>query len=157
VRVDLVSGETNVVEYVVVHDCGTLINPTVVSGQIQGGVAQGIAGALYEQLHYSESGQPQSASFMEYLIPTATEIPAVTMDHFETPAPTIPLGVKGAGESGTIGCPAAVANAVADALSEFNVDVTSLPVTPTKVREWVREQIPEPWDLVIDAGQSGRG
>jgi carbon-monoxide dehydrogenase large subunit len=149
VTVNVATGVTEVVEYVVVHDCGTLINPAGVSGQIQGGVAQGIAGALYEELHYSESGQPESASFMQYLIPTAIEIPAVTMDHFETPAPGIPLGVKGAGESGTIGCPAAVANAIADALSEFGADVTALPVTPSTVRDIVRERIPEPWDLEI--------
>lgn len=155
VRVDIASGVTEVEEYVVVHDCGTLINPTLVAGQIQGGVAQGIAGALYEHLHYSESGQPQSASFMEYLIPTAIEIPDVTMDHFESPAPGIPLGVKGAGESGTIGCPAAVANAIADALSDFNVDVTALPVTPTKVREWVRGHVPEPWDAEIGRSREG--
>ena len=151
VKVDVASGVIDVIEYVVVHDCGTLINPTIVSGQIQGGVAQGIAGALYEQLHYSDSGEPQSASFMDYLMPTAIEIPAVTMDHFETPAPGIPLGVKGAGESGTIGCPAAVANAISDALAEFGADVRSLPVTPARVRELVRDRIPEPWELELAA------
>ncbi len=151
VKVDVASGVIDVVEYVVVHDCGTLINPTIVSGQIQGGVAQGIAGALYEELHYSDSGTPESASFMDYLIPTAIEIPSVTMDHFETPAPGIPLGVKGAGESGTIGCPAAVGNAISDALAEFGADVTSLPVTPSRVREIVRERIPEPWELELAA------
>ena len=155
VKVNLATGVPEIAEYVVVHDCGTLINPTSVAGQIQGGVAQGIAGALYEQLHYSESGQPESASFMQYLIPTAIEIPDVTIDHFETPAPGIPLGVKGAGESGTIGCAAAVASAIDDALSEFGAAVTSLPVTPSMIREIVREQVPEPWDLEIALPRAG--
>lgn len=151
VEVDLVTGVVNVVDYVVVHDCGTLINPTIVAGQIQGGVAQGIAGALYEHLCYSDTAQPQSASFMDYLIPTAIEIPQVTIDHFETPAPGIPLGAKGAGESGTIGSPAAVANAVADALAEFDVDVTSTPITPTMVRDWVRNGVFDPWEMEVVA------
>lgn len=147
VEVDLVTGVVSVVDYVVVHDCGTLINPTIVAGQIQGGVAQGIAGALYEHLCYSDTAQPQSASFMDYLIPTAIEIPTVTVDHFESPAPGIPLGAKGAGESGTIGAPAAVANAVANALAEFDVDITSTPITPVMVRDWVRDGVFDPWEM----------
>ncbi|MEX0664281.1 MAG: xanthine dehydrogenase family protein molybdopterin-binding subunit [Acidimicrobiia bacterium] len=152
VEVDLVTGVISVVDYVVVHDCGTLINPTIVTGQIQGGVAQGIAGALYEHLCYSDTAQPQSASFMDYLIPTAIEIPTVTVDHFESPAPGIPLGAKGAGESGTIGAPAAVANAVANALSEFDVNITSTPITPAMVRDWVRDGVFDPWDMEVAPG-----
>ncbi len=151
VEVDVLTGVIRVVDYVVVHDCGTVINPTIVTGQIQGGVAQGIAGALYEHLCYSDEAQPQSASFMDYLIPTAIEIPEVTVDHFETPAPGIPLGAKGAGESGTIGTPAAVANAVANALAEFDVDVISMPITPEMVRDWVRDRLGPPWEMDTEA------
>jgi carbon-monoxide dehydrogenase large subunit len=156
VKVDVVTGVIEVVEYVVVHDCGTVINPTIVAGQIQGGVAQGIAGALYEQVHYSDGAQPQSASFMDYLIPTAIEIPAVTMDHFVSPAPGIPLGVKGAGEAGTIGAAAAITNAITDALREFEVDVTSTPVTPTIVRNWLRSAIPDPWESETESSRLRR-
>ena len=156
VTVDIATGITEVVDYVVVHDCGTLINPTIVAGQIQGGVAQGIAGALYEHVQYSDQAQPQSASFMDYLIPTAIEIPAVTIDHFESPAPGIPLGAKGAGESGAIGCPAAIASAVGDALREFDVDVTSTPVTPTAVRDWLRAALPDAWEMATESSQLRR-
>ena len=122
-----------------VHDCGPIINPPIVEGQIVGGVAHGIGGALYEDLAYGENGQPLSASFMDYLIPTATEIPVITLEHFESPSPKMPLGVKGVGEGGTIGVLGAVGNAVAAALSEFGVDVTTTPLSPAVVRRLVRE------------------
>ena len=128
VVVDLPTGIVKVVDYVVVHDCGTVINPTIVEGQIEGGVAQGIGGALYEHVVYNEGGQPQSANFSDYLLPSAVEIPPITTDHIETPAPDMPLGVKGTGESGTIGGCGSITNAVADALSEFGWNVTATPI-----------------------------
>jgi carbon-monoxide dehydrogenase large subunit len=107
--------------YVVVHDSGRVLNPLVVEGQIQGGVAQGVAGALYERIAYDEQGQPANASFMDFHMPYATEVPAAEQYHLETLSPRNELGVKGVGESGTIPAPAAIANALSDAL-ETSVD-----------------------------------
>jgi carbon-monoxide dehydrogenase large subunit len=133
VKVDICTGAVDVLDYVVVHDCGTVINPLIVEGQTTGGVAQGIAGALYEHLVYDDIGQPLSASFMDYTVPSSLEIPPITIEHLETPSATTPLGVKGVGESGTIGPAAAIANAVANALLDFDVDIVETPITPTAV------------------------
>jgi carbon-monoxide dehydrogenase large subunit len=133
VKVDITTGTVEVLDYIVVHDCGTVINPLIVEGQTTGGVAQGIAGALYEHLVYDENGQPLSASFMDYTVPSSLEIPPITIEHLETPSATTALGVKGVGESGTIGPAAAIANAVADALAEFDVDIVETPITATSV------------------------
>ncbi len=153
VVVDLPTGIVKVVDYVVVHDCGTVINPTIVEGQIEGGVAQGIGGALYEHVVYNEGGQPQSANFSDYLLPSAVEIPPITTDHIETPAPDMPLGVKGTGESGTIGGCGSIANAVADALSEFGWNVTATPITPGDVRGAIDAAGgPAPWDHAEHGG-----
>ena len=133
VKVDITTGTVEVLDYLVVHDCGTVINPLIVEGQTTGGVAQGIAGALYEHLVYDENGQPLSASFMDYTVPSSLEIPRITIEHLETPSATTALGVKGVGESGTIGPAAAIANAVADALAEFDVDIVETPITATSV------------------------
>lgn len=114
-----VDPETMMVEikkYVVVHDCGTVINPMILEGQIQGGVAQGIGNAFYEQLHFDENGQLLNASFMDYLVPTADTVPTIDSDHVETPSPLNPLGVKGAGEAGAIPVGALFAQAIEDAL-----------------------------------------
>ena len=148
VVVDLLTGLVNAEEYVVVHDCGRILNPTVVDGQIVGGVAQGVAGALYEEFAYDENGQPLTANLMNYLIPTASEIPSVTIDHFESPAPTLTLGAKGMGESGAIGSCAAIANAVCDALAEYSVSVTEMPITPTVIRQKLADHVPNSWELV---------
>ena len=133
VKVDISTGAVEVLDYVVVHDCGTVINPLIVEGQTTGGVAQGVAGALYEHIVYDDIGQPLSVSFMDYTVPSSLEIPPITIEHLETPSATTPLGVKGVGESGTIGPAAAIANAVADALVEFDVDIVETPITPTTV------------------------
>lgn len=130
VEVDLETGQVKFLDYVVVHDCGTILNPLIVEGQIHGGVAQGIATALYEELHYDGAGQLQNASFMDYLLPTAAELPRLRLDHLVTPSPVIPGGMKGVGEAGIIGSPAAVVNAVEDALRPFGVKFTQTPVTP---------------------------
>lgn len=115
VEVDPDTGAVAILDYAVVHDCGTLVNPMVVEGQIHGGVAQGIGGALYEQLAYDDQGQLLTASFMDFLMPYATEVPDVRIDHLETPSPLNPLGLKGAGEAGVIPVAAAVAAALEDA------------------------------------------
>jgi carbon-monoxide dehydrogenase large subunit len=125
--------------YVVVHDCGTLLNPTVVEGQIHGGVAQGLGGAYYEKLVFDEQGQLLTTSYMDYLLPTASEIPPIEVLHLETPSPLNPLGVKGAGEAGVIAVGAAFAAAVEDALHPFGVRVTEMPLSPDHLFRLIRE------------------
>ena len=138
VKVDLETGGVEVLDYMAVHDCGPMVNPPIVEGQVHGGVAQEIGGTLYEHMAYTDDGQPLAASFMDYLVPTAAEIPSVVVDHFESPSPAMPLGLKGAGEGGTIGPPAAVTNAVANALREFGAEIDSLPLTPPVVLGLIR-------------------
>jgi CO/xanthine dehydrogenase Mo-binding subunit len=130
VEVDPETGEVRVLRYVVHHDCGRIINPMVVEGQIHGGVAQGIGGALYERIAYSEDGQLLNASFMDFLMVTAAEMPHIDEVHTETPSPNNPLGIKGVGEAGTIPVSAAIANALEDALG---VPVDRMPLTPEDV------------------------
>ena len=126
--------------YIVVEDCGTIINPTVVDGQIQGGVAQGIGSALYEHALYDENGQFLTGTLMDYLIPTAIDVPQVEIGHIESPSPHTPHGIKGAGEGGAIAPPAAIANAVADALAPFEVRVNAIPLTPERVLGWIEQR-----------------
>jgi len=135
VRVDPRTLRLEILRYVVVHDCGRVINPTVLEGQIQGGVAQGIGGAFYERLAYDAEAQLRNASFMEFLMPYATEIPDVVIDHQETPSPLNPLGVKGAGEAGVIPVGAVIASAVEEALG---VSITEMPLSPLRLFELTR-------------------
>lgn len=130
VEVDMDTFEVRYRKYVLVHDCGNMINPLVVEGQVMGGVAQGIGGALYEKLQYDESGQLRNASFMDFLIPYATEVPRLEMHHLETPSPLNPLGVKGVGEAGAIPVPALTASAVSDALAPLGIEITEAPILP---------------------------
>ena len=127
VETDPDTAEIAVLRYAVVHDCGRLVNPMVVEGQIHGGVAQGVGGALYERMVYDESGQLLNASFMDFLMPYATEIPRIETDHLETPSPLNPLGIKGAGEAGVIPVSAVIASAVEDA---EGVRVDAMPISP---------------------------
>ncbi len=124
----------------VVHDCGKVINPMVVEGQIHGGIAQGIGGAFYERLHYDQNGQLLNPSFMDFLIPTAMEIPRIEVSHIETPSPLNPLGVKGVGEAGAIPLPALVAAAVEDALRPFQVHVTHMPLSPDELLRLIHRE-----------------
>ncbi len=119
--------------YVVAEDCGRLINPLVVDGQVHGGVAQGIGVALLEELVYDEQGQLLTGTLADYLVPTAVEVPAIEVSHLESVAPNNPGGFRGMGEGGTIGSPAAVANAIADALSHLNIEICELPVSPERL------------------------
>ncbi len=128
--------ETMLVEiqkYVVVHDCGKVINPLILEGQIQGGVAQGIGNAFYEQLFFSENGTLLNASFMDYLLPTATDVPTILSDHLETPSPLNPLGVKGAGEAGAIPVGPLFAQAVEDALNIPGLEIREIPLSPNRL------------------------
>ncbi len=128
VELDPGTGGVEILRYVCVEDCGVAINPQVVEGQCRGGIAQGIAGALFEQVTYDENGQPLAPSFMEYKVPTAAEIPDVRIEHLETPCAFTESGAKGAGEGGTIGAPAAVLNAVNDALRHTGTELDDTPI-----------------------------
>ncbi|MFK0290191.1 xanthine dehydrogenase family protein molybdopterin-binding subunit [Streptomyces sp. NPDC090442] len=133
VELDPDTGRVEILRYVCVEDCGVAINPQVVDGQCRGGIAQGIAGALFERVTYDAQGEPSATSFMDYKVPTAHEIPDVTIHHLETPCAFTETGAKGAGEGGTIGAPAAVLNAVNDALRPTGVELDNTPITPETV------------------------
>jgi carbon-monoxide dehydrogenase large subunit len=133
VELDPGTGQVRFLRYACVEDCGVVIHPQVVDGQCRGGIAQGIAGALYEQVTYAENGEPSAASFIDYLVPTAAEIPDITVTHLETPCALTENGAKGAGEGGTIGAPAAVLNAVNDALRHTGVELDDTPIHPQTV------------------------
>ncbi len=125
--------------YIVVHDCGRLINPLIVEGQIQGGVAHGIGNAFYEQLVYDGQGQLLNASFMDYLLPTASDVPRVEMAHLETPSPFNSLGLKGVGEAGCIPTGALFAQAVEDALADYGIEICEIPLSPNRLYELIHE------------------
>jgi len=131
-EVDITTGAVTLLRYIVSEDCGPMINPNVVEGQIAGGTVQGIGGVLLEHLAYDEDGNPLSTTFMDYLLPTASDVPTIEYGHIETMAAG-PGGYKGVGEGGAIGAPAAVVNAVADALVPFGVEITRLPLTPAAI------------------------
>jgi aerobic carbon-monoxide dehydrogenase large subunit len=133
VDVDTGTGAVKLLRYLVAHDCGTIINPVIVEGQIHGGVAQGVGGGLLEEMVYDEQAQLLTGTFMDYLVPTAMELPAIETVHLEYPSPRNPLGLKGIGEGGAISPPAAIANAVEDALAPFGVRVTRTPLGPSVV------------------------
>jgi carbon-monoxide dehydrogenase large subunit len=132
-EVDPRSGRIDVLDYVVVHDCGTMINPAIVDGQIRGGVVQGLAGTLFEHMVYDEDAHLVTGSLLDYQVPTATETPRIRIFHLESPDPTVPGGFKGMAEGGTIGAPAALANAVADALAPLGVRITDTQLTAVRV------------------------
>jgi carbon-monoxide dehydrogenase large subunit len=137
VEVDPETMQVEIKKYVVVHDCGRVINPMILEGQIQGGVAQGIGNAFYEQLVFNEEGQLLNASFMDYLLPTADTVPPIITDHVETPSPLNPLGVKGAGEAGAIPVGPLFAQAVEDALQPYGVEILEIPLSPGRLYELV--------------------
>ena len=137
IEVEIDTGIIKLLDYVVSHDAGKLINPLLVDGQIHGGVAQGIGAALYEEIAYDQNGQLLSGSFVNYLLPGAMEVPKIKTVHLESPSPLNPLGVKGLGEGGAIAPPAAIANALADALLPFRVRVNEIPLSPNRVMELV--------------------
>jgi len=132
VEVDAETGAVKLLRYVVAEDCGVMINPTIVEGQISGGVVQGIGSALFEELVYDEDGQPLVSSLVDYLVPTATDVPVLEIHHLETPTERTTTGAKGMGEGGAIGAPAAILNAVNDALSGHG-QITRAPIRPADV------------------------
>jgi carbon-monoxide dehydrogenase large subunit len=141
VDIDRGTGEVKVRRFVAVDDCGNIINPMIVDGQIHGGLAQGVGPALYEEIGYDEDGNVYGGSFLDYYVPTALECPKWETDKTITPSPHHPLGAKGVGESATVGAPPAIANAVVDALSHLGVTHVDIPITPEKV-----------WQLLKKAG-----
>jgi carbon-monoxide dehydrogenase large subunit len=140
IEVDVLTGTIKLLDYVVAHDAGKLINPLLVDGQIHGGVAQGIGAAIYEEIKYDPNGQILSGSFINYLLPGSMEVPPIKTVHLESPSPLNPLGVKGLGEGGAIAPPAAIANALADALRPFAPQVNEIPLTPDRVLELLAHQ-----------------
>jgi CO/xanthine dehydrogenase Mo-binding subunit len=136
VETDPDTADIRILRYCVVHDCGPIINPMILEGQVHGGVAQGVGGALYERMVYDESGQLLNASYMDFLIPYASEVPRIEIDHLETPSPLNPLGVKGAGEAGVIPSSAAIAAAIEDA---EGIPITRMPISPSELFELRRQ------------------
>ncbi|HIP09507.1 MAG TPA: xanthine dehydrogenase family protein molybdopterin-binding subunit [Rhodospirillales bacterium] len=137
VEVDILTGNVKLLKYSVAHDCGTMINPNIVEGQIIGGVVHGIGNALFERMIYSEAGQPLTNTYADYLLPLATEMPNIEIVHEESPSPLNGLGIKGAGEGGTIPATAAVIAAVENALEEFNIEIDYYPINPQHLTELI--------------------
>jgi aerobic carbon-monoxide dehydrogenase large subunit len=138
VEVDIDTGKVAIEKFVVAEDAGRLINPMIVDGQIQGGVAQGLANALLEEIVYDETGNILTATLADYLLPTAHEMPAIDIHHRETLTSASVTKAKGLGEGGTIGAPAAIINAVNDALAPFGVSIDEIPATPQRIRTALR-------------------
>ncbi|HCS70351.1 MAG TPA: dehydrogenase [Rhodospirillaceae bacterium] len=137
VEVDPETGQVTILKYTVVHDCGTIINPMLVDGQVQGGVAHGIGNALLERMVFDADANPLTTTFADYLMPTAEIVPTCDIVHMESPTPLNPLGAKGAGEGGTIPAPAAIVAAVENALSPFGIRITDCPITPQRIVELI--------------------
>lgn len=146
VEVDEDTGRTDVVDYIAVDDCGNQVNPLIVEGQVHGGIVQGVAQALWEYAQYDDDGNPLNPSFMDYLVPSAMEMPSMQVDSTVTPSTSNPLGVKGVGEAGTIGSAAAAINAVVDALSHRGITDITMPATPQRV-----------WRMLHDRTSDGTG
>jgi carbon-monoxide dehydrogenase large subunit len=139
VEVDPFTGGVTLLDYTVAHDSGNIINPLIVDGQVQGGVAHGIGNALFECMKYDAGAQPLTTSFQDYLLPAAPDVPGCRIEHVETPNPLNPLGVKGAGEGGTIPAPAAIISAIEDALAPFGVRFAEMPLTPDRIVDALRK------------------
>jgi aerobic carbon-monoxide dehydrogenase large subunit len=146
VEIDTETGKVDLVDYVAVDDCGNQVNPLIVEGQVHGGITQGVAQALFEEAVYDDDGTLQNPTLMDYLVPTAAEMPSFTLDHTTTPSPTNPMGAKGIGEAGTIASTPAVMNAVVDALSPYGITDIVMPATPERV-----------WQAIQASGASSKG
>jgi carbon-monoxide dehydrogenase large subunit len=133
VEIDPQTGNITIKKYIAVDDCGKVINPLLVDGQLQGGIVQGLGQALYEGVVYDENGQLRTASLLDYAVPKATNLPRLRLSRTETPSPVNPLGIKGIGEAGTVGSTPAIVNAVIDALAPFGVTHIDMPLTPQKI------------------------
>jgi carbon-monoxide dehydrogenase large subunit len=139
VEVDTETGAVHLLRHVAVDDCGRVLNPLLTEGQVHGGLAQGIAQALFEEFSYDADGTPLTTTLADYLMPSAAELPSYETAHTETPTPLNPLGAKGIGESGTIGSTPAVQNAIVDAVAHFGVRHIDMPCTPERVWRAIQE------------------
>jgi carbon-monoxide dehydrogenase large subunit len=139
VEVDIATGQTKLLRYLVAEDAGRIINPMIADGQVHGGVAQGIGNALFEEIVYDETGAPLTATLADFLVPTCREIPQIELHHMETPSTESITRAKGLGEGGGIGAPAAVINAINDALTPFGVEIDEMPATPQRIRAALRQ------------------
>jgi CO/xanthine dehydrogenase Mo-binding subunit len=137
VEVDIHTGHVSFLKFIAVHDVGTVLNPRSLQGQIRGGIAQGIGISLFEEVRYSDDGQNLSATFIDYLLPSATDVPNIEVYHHETPSPFTTYGVKGGGEGGRMVAPPAITSAIEDALKPFGVTISEMPITPEKIVNWV--------------------
>lgn len=138
-EVNPISGAVKILRYTVVHDCGRMINPMMVEGQVCGGVVHGIGATLFELMRFDETGQPLTGTLADYLLPTADVVPRIGIHHMESPSPLNPLGVKGAAESGTIGAPSVIVSAIEDALRPLDLRIAELPILPARLRALIRE------------------
>ena len=143
VEIDTETGGVELVDYIGVDDCGHQVNPLIVEGQVHGGIVQGASQALWEVANFDEDGNLTNPSFMDYLVPSAAEVPSIKLDSTVTPSTTNPLGVKGVGEAGTIGSAAAVVNAICDALSPYGVTDIEMPATPKRIWEAINSNANE--------------
>jgi carbon-monoxide dehydrogenase large subunit len=139
VSIDPATGVVTLERYVVVHDCGRVVNPLLADAQVVGGIMQGIGGILREEMIYDEAGQPLTGSFMDYAMPIASDMPPIELDHIESLSTRNPLGVKGLGEGGAIGPPAAIANAVEDALKPFGIVIRRGPLSSARIHRLLSE------------------
>jgi aerobic carbon-monoxide dehydrogenase large subunit len=140
VEVDADTFEVKIKRLVLVHDCGTVINPMILEGQVEGGISLGIGNSFYEQMVYDEHGQLLNASLMDYLLPVATDMPAkMELGHVQTPSPLNPLGIKGVGEAGAIPTPACFVQALESALPEYRLEIVSAPLNPSKLFHIVQD------------------
>ena len=141
VEIDPETGRVSIERYIAVDDCGTVINPMIVDGQVHGGIVQSIAQALFEETVYAEDGQLRTPTLVEYGMPSAADLPSMELDRTVTPSPSNPLGVKGIGEAGTIAASAAVVNAAVDALSPLGIRHLEMPMQPARVWHAMREAV----------------
>jgi carbon-monoxide dehydrogenase large subunit len=142
IEIDRETGSLAILRYTIVEDCGRILNPLVVEGQLHGATAQGLAGALFEEVVYDPDGQNLSATLLDYALPTAAALPSFEIEHLERPDPGTPLGMKGMAEGGTMGASAAISNAVADALAPLGVEARRQPFTPRRIAEALRAAPP---------------
>ena len=139
VEIDPDTMQIEIKKFLAVHDCGEVINPLILDGQVHGGIAQGIGNAFYEELVFDDNGQILNASFMDYLLPTSLDVPHMDIDHQVTPSPLNPLGIKGAGEAGAIPVGPLFAQAFEDAFSDIGLEIRDIPLNPHKLWEMVEE------------------
>ena len=142
VAVDPETGLVDLIDYAVAEDCGTMVNPMIVEAQIRGGVVQGIGTALYEEIPYDRAGQPLAATLLDYHLPGAFELPAIKIGHLHNPATATEYGMKGMGEGGAVAPPAAIANAVRDALAAIGAEINETPLTPARVLAAIKKAQP---------------